>query len=382
MQLLKDIKRTYTTVDLSQDCGLIARYDAHDQAYIAAVRWWNFAEALVVFALVMAVVWCEYWLDARGTQLFRIAVALPTLCWMFILSPLVHYRFEKNIFVLPTQAPHGLSLYFWEFRGLGNPWRYYVGRKGEAPLALTHKKVVLALLLTMTLLYTCAAITFWSEIDARYGHYYGDSLSSKLVFIATLLIGLNLLWLFLGFPFMLRLDNFTRNMRFMATFLISALVFILLFNVMFQLFLEPFRETLESWHHFRLRGAPARERLAILADPLAIGGQWSGYVTWGWVQQLIFASYFGVLFSRAYPVEKSRWELTKACLGTATVFSLVHMPNFWLMVFTFVGGFFGTIIFLQSHNLFLLGFSHGFGGSLLNKLTPINFSVGAGQMPK
>jgi len=52
------------------------------------------------------------------------------------------------------------------------------------------------------------------------------------------------------------------------------------------------------------------------------------------------------------------------------------------MVFTFLGGFLGTFFFLQTHNLFALGMSHGFAGSLLNKLTPINFSVGAGQMPK
>lgn len=201
------------------------------------------------------------------------------------------------------------------------------------------------------------------------------------MFIAALFVALNLLWFFVGFPFMLRLDNFTKCLRFIAAFLLGGFIFILLFNLFFQVVLEPFRGALESWHFIRLRGAPAGERLAVLADPFAIGGQWAGYVTWGWVQQLIFAGYFGVLFSRAFPVDTSRWELTKACLCTATAFCLVHLPNVWLMAFTFMGGFLGTFFFLQTHNLFALGLSQGFSGSLLNKLTPINFSVGAGQMP-
>lgn len=376
------LKRTYTTVELEEKGGFIAKQGGHTPGYIAAIRWWNFIEAWLVFGVVMAVVWCEYWLDDEGTFTFRLAVALPSLLWMFILSPLVHYRFEKGIFLQPGQEKHGLSLYFWEFRGLGNPIRYYFGRDGEAPLVLKHKDIVLGLLLFMSALYLSAAVTFSEEINTRYGHLYGDSAAGKMLFIAGLLLALNLLWLFVGFPFMLRLDNFRECLRFIVAFLIGAVVFILLFNLFFQVVLEPFRDSLESWHYIRLRGAPARDRLAVLADPLAIFGQWSGYVTWGWVQQLIFAGYFGVLFSRAFPVERSRWDLTKACLHTAIVFSLVHLPNVWLMVFTFLGGFLGTFFFLQTHNLFALGISHGFGGSLLNKLTPINFSVGAGQMPK
>ena len=85
-----------------------------------------------MFVLVMTVVWCEYWLDKEGTQTFRLVVALPGLVWMFLLSPLVHYRYEKHIFLRPGQEAHGLSLYFWEFRGLGNPVRYYQGWENEA----------------------------------------------------------------------------------------------------------------------------------------------------------------------------------------------------------------------------------------------------------
>ncbi len=380
--ILNNLKRTFTTVELEEDAGIAARTDRSTPEYVAAIRWWNFIEAWGMFVLVMTVVWCEYWLDKEGTQTFRLVVALPGLVWMFLLSPLVHYRYEKHIFLRPGQEAHGLSLYFWEFRGLGNPVRYYRGWENERPLVVTQWKTVLGILAFMSTLYICAAITFWTEIDIRYGQYYSDTIVSKLLFIAELFLAINLLWLFAGFPFMVRLDNFTKCLRFIAAFLLGGFVFILLFNLFFQLVLEPFRDALESWHFIRLRGAPAGERLAVLADPFAIGGQWAGYVTWGWVQQLIFTGYFGVLFSRAFPINTSRRELTKACLCTATAFCLVHLPNVWLMVFTFLGGFLGTFFFLQTHNLFALGLSHGFAGSLLNKLTPINFSVGAGQMPK
>jgi len=268
--MLHEIRRTFTSIDLETDAGIIARTEGCTPRQLNAIRWWNFVEAWVVFALVIAVVWCEYWLDDQGTQLFRLVVALPTLLWMFLFSPLVHYRYEKHIFLRPGQVKHGLSLYFWEFRGLGNPVRYYQGWENERPLLVTHWKTVLGVLVFLSALYLCAAITFWTEIDNRYGQYYDDTTGSKLLFIAALLVALNVLWLFVGFPFMLRLDNFTKCLRFIAAFLLGSLAFILLFNLFFQVVLEPYREALDTWHFIRLRGEPAGERLAVLADETAL----------------------------------------------------------------------------------------------------------------
>lgn len=372
--------RCFTRVELAPDCGLIARTDAVSPAYLRRIRLWNFLEAWAVFALVMAVVWCAYWLDKDATKTARLVLALPTMLWMFVLSPLVHYRFEKDIFLLPNQQRRGMGLYFWEFRGLGNPFRYYVGKDGEPPLVVKHWRCVAAVMAAMAVLYLSAAWTFSAEIDARYAAKIA-ACGGKPQFITLLLGGLLAAWFFVLIPFMVRLDNFARSLRFILAFLAATLVFMVLFNLFFQFVLDPLRGVLEPNHFLRLRGALARERIGALADLPAIGGQWSGYVTWGWVQQLIFASYFGVLFGRAFPVERSRRDLAKACLCSATAFSLVHLPNFWLMVFTFSGGIFGTLFFYQMFNLFALGFSHGFAGSLLNKLTPINFSVGPDQMP-
>ena len=47
---------------------------------------------------------------------------------------------------------------------------------------------------------------------------------------------------------------------------------------------------------------------------------------------------------------------------------------------TFTGGLFGAFFFLQCRNLFAMGIVHGFGGTMFNKLLPINFSVGPSQV--
>ena len=373
------LKRCFTRIELARDGGLIARRGAVPDDRLAFIRRTYFWEAVIVFLLVMAVVWCEYWLDKAGTKAFRIALGAPTMLWMFILSPIVHCRVDGPVFLQPHQQWNALGWYFWEFRGLGNPLRYYVGTENQPPLIIRHWRCVAAVLAAMTLLYVSAAFNFSREIDERYAQHYA-AFGGKTGFILFLLCALNLGWLFLGIPFMVRLDNFAKSLRFVAAFLIGAVVLIILFNLFFQFVLEPFRAPLENWHYIRLRGPAPAERLHALANPLGIGGQWSGYVTWGWFQQLIFASYFGVLFGRAFPVERSRADLMKAVLCTAFCFSMVHLPNVWLMVFTFAGGVCGTILFYQMFNLFALGFSHGFGGSLLNQLTPINFSVGPSQM--
>jgi hypothetical protein len=376
---LQGVLRCFTRIDLPNDAGLVARRGVVPEARLTRIRRTYLLEAVIFFVITLSVVWCEYWLDKSGTKVFRMVVGVPAILWMFVLSPIVHSRTDGAIFLQPHQQWNALGWYFWEFRGLGNPLRYYVGADGQPPLIIKHWRCVAAVMAAMTLLYISAAFNFSKEIDERYASHYA-TFGGKFGFILFLLCVIDLGWLFIGIPFMVRLDNFANSVRFIAAFLIGVLVFVVLFNLFFQFVLEPFRAPLENWHYIRLRGEPSSERLHTLLQPLKIGGQWSGYVTWGWVQQFIFASYFGVLFGRAFPVDRSRADLMKAVLCTSACFSLIHLPNVWLMVFTFTGGIFGTILFYQMFNLFAIGFSHGFGGSLLNQLTPINFSVGAGQM--
>jgi len=380
MRWLKSVAACFTEINLDRDSGFIAWTDTVPEDRIRALRRWNFYEAWAVFFIMMAVVWCDYWLDGPAMWRFRLVLGIPTLVWAFILSPLVHYRWEKHVFLPPHRRALGWRYFYWECRGLGDPVAYYLPRNGAPPALMRYWREVLIVLAMMTLLYCAAAVTFSREIDQRYAEWY-PVFGGKIFFLIALILALDALWLFVGIPFMVRLDNFRNALRFIAAFLLGALVMILLFNILFQVLLEPFRQSLESWHFLRLRGETARERLAVLADPLAIGGQWAGYVTWGWVQQLIFTSYYATHFARSFPIERSRRELFKACLCSAFVFGMIHLPNAWLMLFTFLGGLLGGALYFQMTNLFALGFSHGFAGSLLNKLTPINFSVGPDQMP-
>jgi membrane protease YdiL (CAAX protease family) len=370
------IKGAFTRIELEPHSGAIAR-PGTNPGLLQRLRIWNFIEAIAAFSAVMAVVWCEYWLDRDATAQFRSGFGVPALLWMFVLSPLLHSRYEKGVFLTPDQEKRAAGLYFWELRGLGNPLRYYFGRDGAPPLLHRHWRVVLGMTAAVTLLFVCACITFHEEMIER--GYAGDTLAATLGVRAGMILFIDALLVFILFPFMLRLDNFARALRFIFAFMISIFAIVLAFNLFFQFVMEPLRDALEGWYYIRLRGTPASERLSALADPLAIGGQWAGYVFWGWVQQFIFASYFAVLFGRAFDLGRRRGFFT-ACFFSALVFSLVHLPNVWLMFFTFIGGFAGTLYFYQCRNIFALGFVHGFGGSLLNKLTPINFSVGAGQM--
>jgi membrane protease YdiL (CAAX protease family) len=49
---------------------------------------------------------------------------------------------------------------------------------------------------------------------------------------------------------------------------------------------------------------------------------------------------------------------------TAILFSLLHYPNLWLMVGTFVLALLYTIVYLRERNLYALGMFHGWLGAL------------------
>ncbi len=52
-------------------------------------------------------------------------------------------------------------------------------------------------------------------------------------------------------------------------------------------------------------------------------------------------------------------------LGVALVFSLLHLPNFWLMIATFAGGILWAAVYQKAPNLYVLAFSHAIMTSVL-----------------
>jgi len=77
------------------------------------------------------------------------------------------------------------------------------------------------------------------------------------------------------------------------------------------------------------------------------------YTLWGTFQQYGLQGYFHNRLSRV--ISQPLWSSAI----NASVFMSFHTPNPVLMMFTLIGGFACSILFLQSRNLFVLGAFHG-----------------------
>lgn len=76
------------------------------------------------------------------------------------------------------------------------------------------------------------------------------------------------------------------------------------------------------------------------------------FFLWGPIQQFLLQS---VLHLRVRSIVDSPFGRV---FLSALIFSLVHLPNYYLMIFSFVGGFCWCYLFTKYPNLFTLGFSH------------------------
>jgi hypothetical protein len=297
------------------------------------------------------------------------------IAWTLVISPCVHYRFEKDLFLTKAQQRLGFWFYFFECRGLGSPLRYYLPMHGEPPFIKKYWKTVLAVTLGIDVLFVCAMITFNTEILERFKDTAGTTPGQHMFFRIYMLMLIDLGLILIAYPFMLRLDNFRASLKFMSAFVLLLLVFAFAGNFLFHLDEPGLREYFKDNPAMSLRGPTTMERLHEIT-PINVGAQWSGYVFWGFLQQLLFMGVFSVQFCRAFDVGRSRLQLFLACLCSAALFGLIHIPNFWLSVVTWSGGFVGSLYSMQCRNLFTLGVIHGLGGTMMNKLLPINFSVG------
>jgi membrane protease YdiL (CAAX protease family) len=131
----------------------------------------------------------------------------------------------------------------------------------------------------------------------------------------------------LGFRF----DNFLPALRLLLLPMIVIAGIVLLIG-----FLSGSRPDFFRWH---------AERLILFQLALGFG--------WGFLQQYVLQSFMN---RRAQLI----WGRGKASvLLTALIFSLLHFPNPWLMVVTFVGGVVWAFVYQKQPNLFALALSHG-----------------------
>jgi hypothetical protein len=107
-----------------------------------------------------------------------------------------------------------------------------------------------------------------------------------------------------------------------------------------------------------------------------IVSNWGQYVWWGLAQELLFLGYWCTLLTKIF---KNKYVIG---LLSGMCFAFIHFPSWPLMIFTIMAGLFWGIAWQRNdaRNLFVLGASHGFGGSLLAKFIPITMSVGPSHM--
>jgi len=130
----------------------------------------------------------------------------------------------------------------------------------------------------------------------------------------------------LGFRF----DNFLTALKLLALPMIAVAILCAGLGLFFGTRPDPFR-----WH-------PERQ----LAGQLALG------FLWGLVQQYALQSFIN---RRAQVI----WHQgARSVLLTAFIFAVLHFPNPWLMVVTFIGGLVWCAVYQRAPNLFALALSH------------------------
>ncbi|PWT98661.1 MAG: hypothetical protein C5B51_28760 [Terriglobia bacterium] len=94
---------------------------------------------------------------------------------------------------------------------------------------------------------------------------------------------------------------------------------------------------------------------------------WAAYLPWGIFQQYVLNGYF---LNRLDRLVSHR--LAPAL--TAALFSGAHLPNWFLMLVTFLAGYCCTRIYLRYKNLYFLGLAHATLGFLLYLVIPDSIS--------
>lgn len=92
------------------------------------------------------------------------------------------------------------------------------------------------------------------------------------------------------------------------------------------------------------------------------------YCVWGLFQQYLLNSYF-VNRLRAFTTNPDH-----AAFAAALFFSGAHLPNWFLMLVTYVAGFYCAKVYMKYRNLYFLGLAHGAIGFLLYLVVPDSIS--------
>jgi hypothetical protein len=91
------------------------------------------------------------------------------------------------------------------------------------------------------------------------------------------------------------------------------------------------------------------------------------YCPWAVFQQYLLNGYIA---NRLLAVASARY----VPLMTGAIFAGVHLPNWFLMLVTFVTGYYSTIVFMRYRNIYFLGLAHAVIGTLIFVVVPDSIS--------
>ena len=181
----------------------------------------------------------------------------------------------------------------------------------------------------------------------------------------------NIVW----FPIFVRYDNLYETIPDLLQIIVAGIVVLVSWNYLCEIFLDPLSGiSHESWN---LNDNPVELRENF---------HWGnfienvfGYHYWGWVQELLFLSYFCWLSWKIFP--ENKWA---NAVISAILFAMFHWHNMPLMLGTAIGGFMWAIWWgekdvngeFHHRNLWMMGLMHGFNGSLVDFLIPMSMRVG------
>jgi len=93
------------------------------------------------------------------------------------------------------------------------------------------------------------------------------------------------------------------------------------------------------------------------------------YCVWGLFQQYVLNGFFVNRFAAFLPNRSGAVPVVAGVL-----FSLAHLPNWFLMIFSLAGGYVCAAIYRKYQNLYFLGLAHGVIGFLIYLVAPDTIS--------
>ena len=338
----------------------------------------NIGEPCIEIALVLLIIWTSM----LKVSWWMISSFLILIIWTLFVSPYIHYHIlnEGPLFLPPEHQ--NFKYWLFEARGLGNPFKFYERQK-DGTFYFMKYGFQIGWFIVLLIFLTFGAIiheegAFALDLIGLFG-YTSYSLELWVCFV---LFGVgSILLLFIVLPVFMRLDNFLTTFNKYFLYLSGiALFLIIIMGLQFQILWDFWNNFLGEGHRWSLKPPTPLKRIQeeTFADYF---DTWIAYIFWGWLQQMLFLGCFATQLSRGFDTRNSKSGKTYACILSAIFFASMHVPAFWLSFATGIFGYFWAYRFMDMPNMAVFGINHGMLASLVERLLPINFTVGPSHLP-